>query len=247
MSELVTNEIFGPTIQGEGPSAGQPAIFLRLALCNLSCWWCDTPYSWAFTKAKARDHQTEKLYSIRDETKKRTLQEVREYVEHLRSKLHHFRLVITGGEPMMQQERIWELLDGWDALQGIPVEIETNGTLYPKIPKMVERVHFNVSPKLSGSQVAQEKRIIPDALKRFNELPNTIFKFVVADRVDGEELEQLVSELELNPQKIWLMAAGADRVEQLVQSPWVAEYAIAQGWNYTPRLQVLLWDTQRAV
>ena len=41
---MKVNEIFGPTIQGEGRSAGMPTMFVRLSGCNLACIWCDTPY-----------------------------------------------------------------------------------------------------------------------------------------------------------------------------------------------------------
>ena len=43
---LAVSEIFGPTHQGEGPSTGRLCGFVRLARCNLSCLWCDTPYTW---------------------------------------------------------------------------------------------------------------------------------------------------------------------------------------------------------
>src|SRR5690606_9075665 len=42
---LNVNEHFGPTIQGEGPSAGQLCTFLRLAGCHVKCSWCDIPQS----------------------------------------------------------------------------------------------------------------------------------------------------------------------------------------------------------
>src|SRR4029450_7825218 len=44
--ELVVSEVFGPTFQGEGPSVGRRAGFVRLGRCNLDCSWCDTPYTW---------------------------------------------------------------------------------------------------------------------------------------------------------------------------------------------------------
>jgi 7-carboxy-7-deazaguanine synthase len=41
---------FGPTFQGEGPSAGRRALFIRLSHCNLSCPGCDTPESWDWSR-----------------------------------------------------------------------------------------------------------------------------------------------------------------------------------------------------
>ena len=43
---LVISEVFGPTVQGEGPTIGRRAAFVRLGRCNLDCSWCDTPYTW---------------------------------------------------------------------------------------------------------------------------------------------------------------------------------------------------------
>lgn len=38
-------EIFGPTIQGEGPHQGQSAVFVRFGGCDYRCSWCDTPHA----------------------------------------------------------------------------------------------------------------------------------------------------------------------------------------------------------
>src|SRR5690606_2170027 len=59
---LNVNEIFGITIQGEGPSMGRPCAFVRLFQCNLQCTWCDTPYTWAVTERKAQRHRDKLQY-----------------------------------------------------------------------------------------------------------------------------------------------------------------------------------------
>ena len=47
---LVVNELFGPSIQGEGPSAGRRCGFVRLGRCNQACVWCDEPQTWAWDR-----------------------------------------------------------------------------------------------------------------------------------------------------------------------------------------------------
>ncbi len=39
------SEIFGPTIQGEGPLVGHPTVFVRTGGCDYRCTWCDTLYA----------------------------------------------------------------------------------------------------------------------------------------------------------------------------------------------------------
>lgn len=94
------------TIQGEGPFTGQPAIFIRLAGCNLTCPQCDTDY-------------TSSRYQTGIEF---VLQSVDEINHYGKTKL----VVITGGEPFRQNvyPLIRTLLD-----IGYTVQIETNGTL----------------------------------------------------------------------------------------------------------------------
>ncbi|MFT6627957.1 MAG: 7-carboxy-7-deazaguanine synthase, partial [Flavobacteriales bacterium] len=50
---LLISEIFR-TVQGEGPSTGVVSTFLRLAHCNLRCTWCDTPFTWDWTRHDVR-------------------------------------------------------------------------------------------------------------------------------------------------------------------------------------------------
>lgn len=95
-----------PTIQGEGPFAGRPAVFVRLAGCNLMCPWCDTDYT--------TDRKLMGLYSL-----VARIQEVCPKNCEL--------VVLTGGEPFRQDiaPLCYQL---WAA--GLNVQIETNGTAW---------------------------------------------------------------------------------------------------------------------
>lgn len=128
MSTLAVAEIF-TTWQGEGPRTGRRATFLRLGGCNLTCTWCDTPYTWDSGR-----------YDLRAEIKRMPVADVAQSVD--REPL----LVITGGEPLLQANAIGELLT-W--LPEQTVEVETNGTV--PVPDWADTVEFNVSPKLANS------------------------------------------------------------------------------------------------
>src|SRR5712671_7030292 len=43
--DIRISEIFGPTIQGEGPLIGHPTVFVRTGGCDYRCRWCDTLYA----------------------------------------------------------------------------------------------------------------------------------------------------------------------------------------------------------
>lgn len=120
-SVLKVHKIF-PTFQGEGPFSGYPAVFIRLAGCNLACKFCDTEFE-----------------SFDEMSLDFILQRVEE-LKQTKSPL----IVITGGEPFRQE--IGPLCNCLIKL-GMKVQIETNGLLYRPIPKEVSIV---CSPKNQG-------------------------------------------------------------------------------------------------
>src|SRR5437016_1796340 len=117
---LVVSEIFGPTFQGEGPSLGRRCVFLRLGGCNLHCRWCDTPYTWDWTGRNGVAYEPRKELQPMDPMA---------VWESLRS-LGAETLVISGGEPMLQQASLLPLLDRTVNAEWW-VEIETAGTIAP--------------------------------------------------------------------------------------------------------------------
>ncbi len=139
---LDVQDIF-PTIQGEGPNVGMPAVFVRLGGCNLACKFCDTEFESFITK------QTDDVIS-----------EVIKLSCNLLGKRIRNLVVITGGEPFRQSiEYLCERLIEEKFL----VQIETNGTLYRELPNQVQIV---CSPK----SVDNYAPIREDILSRTNAL-----------------------------------------------------------------------------
>lgn len=126
---LDIQQIF-PTMQGEGPFAGVPAVFVRLGGCNLACAFCDTEFE-SFSDMEIMD----------------ILAEVQRQAQGNTAYSAPTRLVvITGGEPLRQPIRLLcqTLLDA-----GFDVQIETNGTLWRELPP---QVHVICSPKNPGGK-----------------------------------------------------------------------------------------------
>ncbi|MGQ0521131.1 MAG: 7-carboxy-7-deazaguanine synthase QueE [Actinomycetota bacterium] len=223
---LVVSEVFGPTFQGEGPSVGRPAAFVRLGRCNLACRWCDTPYTWDW------EHH--------DPAAELRTVEVAEILASLDA-IGAPLLVVTGGEPLLQQRHLPPLLEG-ARQRGWRVEIETGGTLAPVLAgELVDR--YNVSPKLANSGMALERRYRPDVLRAFQAGGQAVFKFVAVDPADLAEVDAIVAECGLAP--VWVMPEGTDGPTVLARMRELAPHVLSRGWSLTPRLHVLLWGDRR--
>jgi 7-carboxy-7-deazaguanine synthase len=224
---LVVAEKFGPTFQGEGASGGRQALFIRLSRCNLSCTWCDTPYTWDWTR-----------YDPSAEATRVSVDELAQWVLSQPTRL----VVITGGEPVIQQDRLIELTTKL-AADGRDIEIETNGTIPPR-PELIETVTaFNVSPKLASAGGARASRIDPAALRTLAASGKARFKFVITDVAEMDEVAGIVDEYGLR--EVWVMPEGTTTETVLAGMRAISEEALARGWNLTTRYHVLLWGDER--
>lgn len=233
--ELIVSEIFGPTFQGEGYSLGRRAIFVRLGICNLKCTWCDTKYTWDW-----------KNYDYKKELKRIPIDEVRSQVDELWSE--GTIIVITGGEPLLQQEKIVDLINPWtDRI----VEIETAGTVMPSLSLRLERPRFNISPKLDNSGNSRISRERPDVLSYFARSypdpggPFSVFKFVVETVDDLPEVDFLVVRYNIKPSDVYIMPEGTHRFTIIRRQRQLADEVIKRGYNMTTRLHVLTWGNDR--
>ena len=224
MNLFVSSDGVFYTLQGEGVSIGLPVVFIRLHHCNLDCSWCDTKYTW-------QNNDGRQIWTIEKAV------EIIKAADQSNCR----RLVITGGEPLIQQNALIEL---FSQLNGWTIEIETNGTIAPS--EELKGCQFNCSPKLASSLVALERRCKPEVLKVINGLPNSWFKFVVACQADIKEMEEVYFPY-ISKEKVILSPEGVARdcLQEVMQV--VAEIAKARGYRLLPRLHVEIWGNKRKV
>lgn len=235
MKQLRVNEIFGPTFQGEGANAGQQAVFLRLSGCNLNCSWCDTPYTWDWTRYD-REAETHPMSFA-----------------GIAAQLHDHgldgtrRLIVTGGEPLLQQDGLVDLIADLYVQKLIPdfamIEFETNGTILPK-HQLFTYCQFNVSPKLANSGIPQQRRFKPTVLEGFLGFP-AVFKFVVCEPDDLVELQALVESVGIPAHRVWVMPEGTSADVQTDRLQQLADDVLTRGYNLTSRMQVVAWGGTR--
>ena len=161
-------------------------------------------------------------------------------------------MVITGGEPLLQEPAILEFLECLKAripqAGSMYLEIETNGTIAPKSENFRRFVdQWNVSPKLANSGEAYFKRYVHYALKWFAEDRDSRFKFVISHLDDMQEVFKMISSLKIPASQIWLMPAASSCGELLQANKMVAEICLQYHFNFSSRLQLEIWDATTGV
>ena len=231
VSTLRVSEVFGPTIQGEGPYAGRRAYFLRLGGCNLSCSWCDTPWTWDAER-----------FDLRDEIAEREIAEVTASIPA------GALVVLTGGEPLLQQDTAgWALLMAHARVHGLRLHVETNGTILPNWAS-VSVVHaFVVSPKLAnaGAHRGHQDPTVHPGWSTVARRHEAHLKVVCDTADDVDRAAKLAAELGWYPGRVWIMPQGVTSTELLERWPALAERAVSLGLNATQRLHILAWGDQR--
>lgn len=229
-------EIFA-SLQGEGPSAGRPCAFIRLSRCNLACVWCDTAYTWRFTgdnrphrDGAAYDRASNQITLAEDEAAARI------------AALGQNRLVVTGGEPLLQAAALARMLA---LLPRTHVEIETNGTVAPA-PALDALVHqYNVSPKLAHSGNPADLALIPGRLAEWSANERAFFKFVISAPGDLEEVLALRDRHAIAPDRIFLMPEGTDGRTLRARAAWLADLCVEHAFRLSDRLHIHLYGDER--
>lgn len=240
-------EIFH-SIQGEGKSMGRPSVFIRLSLCNLYCIWCDTDYTWNW-EGTSFVHNNDKLAGYKKFNRGELVvrlpdEDILDIVTQIRCN----NIIITGGEPLVQQKDLQSLLRKLKEYNpGYHIEMETNGTLRPvaELDKWVDQ--YNVSIKLSNSNVAREDRINHEAIHFFSLSPSASFKFVVDNPDDLNEIIEIVSKYAIAPGSVFLMPQGISEKDLREKQHWLTEICKQFNFNYTDRLHIHIWGSKRGI
>ncbi|MFI8666511.1 7-carboxy-7-deazaguanine synthase QueE [Qipengyuania sp. NPDC077410] len=239
---LATDDEGGPeifaSVQGEGPSMGMPVAFMRLSRCNLACVWCDTAYTWHF-QGDERPHRG----GVEYDRKANQLSLPEDEVAARITALGQSRLVITGGEPLLQAPALGRLLE---LLPDVSVEIETNGTTRAPAPLDIRIDQFNVSPKLAHSGNPAELALLPERLDAYATDPRAWFKFVIAEPADVDEVLALRDRYRFRPGHVFLMAEGTDSETLREREKWLAPLCVRHGFRLSDRLHIHLFGDTRA-
>lgn len=190
------------SIQTKGLRPGKPAIFLKLGTCNFKCPFCDSPQTWNFEK-----------YSRYDNLRFVFIEEIISAIKSLLRLNPGIRtVVITGGEPLLQQGifPFGALLKKLKKELSILIEIETNGSILPlrKIRTYVDT--WNVSLKLSNSGMKKGMLINIQAINFFRKLLSTSFNIVITDIKDLLEINEIVTVNKIDASKVSISPFAKD-------------------------------------
>ena len=209
---------------------GTPSVFIRTSGCNLRCVWCDTPY----TSWKPQGEE----WSVRE-----ILAELKDYPTPY--------VVVTGGEPLLAPE-IEELTRRLKE-KNYHITIETAATIFK--PLYCDLI--SMSPKLSNStpwrkekgrfaRMHHERRLNLPVIQRYMEGYDYQLKFVVEQRRDFSEIQELLRKLKnVDPARSFIMPQGRTKKELREKAQWIVDFCKAKGFRYTPRLQIELYGNRR--
>lgn len=219
------------SLQGEGPSAGLPTVFLRLQGCNLRCLWCDTAY------ARSREGKSLGVSQVLDS------------VCNMLATRNCDRLCITGGEPLLQQAELVQVLDGLNSV--LTVELFTNGTIWPN-SSLVSRVS-SLIVDFKCPSAGLDYPLTLDRVKFWvNELITVIHpKFTVSDDADLEFVEDM---LRVIPRELYyrVLVSPVTKPKESIHDngPWlrrVWHFCMKHGLRYSLQIHKAAFGLQKGV
>jgi 7-carboxy-7-deazaguanine synthase len=233
-------EVFGPTIQGEGPAAGKPVFFVRFGGCDYRCSWCDSMH--------AVDPEQVKLLP------QQSAGEIIDQLRVLKEKGHADDVVLSGGNPML-----WDLTNFVAELNdlGYWIHVETQGTVFKPWLYWIDEII--VSPKPPSSKMETSVEVTKMFLQNTRQLfpvrrgtMNVSLKYVVFDYADYMYAYKSAEYLGLEETFLSVGTLPTDTTEDLLERyRQVISWTLSTGFPCTvkvlPQMHVLLWGHKLGV
>ena len=249
---LEINEIFGPTIQGEGKYTGNPSVFIRFGKCNMQCPGFEVEYE---TPSGIKKCSCDSFYAsdiaFRDEWKKyKTADELILEVSKILPK-YKVDIVLTGGEPLLYwKDEEFQKFMKYYVDNGFKLTIETNASIDIDLFEIWhQKIIFSMSVKLSNSGEKLAKRVNINTLNNIIDVSkDSYLKFVV----DKEFIKNATKEIDeiiqqISPCEVYLMPLGDTSEIIDKNSLSVIELALNKGYKYSDRLHIRVWNNKRGV
>ena len=236
------SEIFGPTVQGEGPLVGRPTIFVRTGGCDYRCAWCDTLYA--------------VLPKYRDEWMPMSAPEIMARVDQL-SGGKPVLVSLSGGNPAMQPLAPLITLG---RRKGHSFLLETQGSIAQ--PWFADLDWLILSPKPPSAGMPPNCDALQSCLQAASGGPRCMLKIVIFDDRDYAYAQAVAARYPELP--IYLQVgnaaplAAADgalpeeaAIDDLLQRfRWLVAKVMADHWfaaTVLPQLHVLAWGNRRGI
>ncbi len=249
---LEVNEIFGPTIQGEGKRVGSVSIFIRFGKCNFRCEGFAVEYE---TPSGAKKCSCDSYYAVDPAFKDQwhTFFSAEELILKVNNFLPSYKcdIVITGGEPLLywKNKEFQKLLKYYIEKEYI-VTIETNASLNIEITEEYQKkILFSMSVKLSNSLESLKKRVnIKTLTEIINNCKEKYLKFVINKNFIEKAKQEIDEILQQIPKvEVYLMPMGDTALQINENSEAVIKLALESGFKYCDRLHIRVWDNKRGV
>ena len=252
MDELILAKLDGQpeifhSLQGEGISAGVPSVFVRTSGCNLQCHWCDTDYTWNWIGTPYAHAKSLNGSGKHDRAQVQIRMRAEEVAEHI-GQYRCDNVIFTGGEPLLQQERLAEVARLLRSQHSdYEFEVETNGTVLPaaELDEVVTR--YNVSPKLANSGMAIGSRWREPVLEWFVASSKATFKFVAAQPEDAAEILAFQQRFAVTPRRIFVMPEARTKQSLEQNREPVFGLCLQFGWRFSDRTHIAIFGERRGV
>lgn len=253
--DLPIVEIFGSTLQGEGPRL-RPAIFIRTGFCNFTCrgFGCERE-----APDKTNIIGCDTIHAVSKKFKDQWVMysHFNDIVERAKPLIHpnpdiKQDIIITGGEPTLHWDnKVLQELIEYYVSRGHHVIIETNGSRLIEFTREYQHeVQFSVSVKLAISGEAKKKRInIPAIQAMLSNGSQSYLKFVVGPDNWDETKTEIFEILTALPTyaDVFLMPLGETRNKQLENTQFVFDKCAELGFSFSPRIHILAYDDKDGV